>query len=228
MKFDILSLFPEYFAGPLDVSIVKRARENGLIDISLTNIRDFAEGKHKKVDDKPFGGGPGMVLMPEPVSKAIKSVRKENSYVVYLSPQGNVLTAAKCLELSRHEHVVLLCGHYEGVDDRVVQSHVDEEISIGDYVLTNGCIAAIVLLDAVIRFIPGVIGNEQGVLQDSFQNGIFEAPQYTKPDDFEGMRVPQVLKTGNHALIKKWREEEALKKTCRVRRDLVDDQRRNQ
>lgn len=228
MKFDILSLFPEYFTGPLDVSMVKRARESGRIEIGLINIRDFAEGKHKKVDDRPFGGGPGMVLMPEPVAKAIKSVKKEDSYVVYLSPQGNVLNAAKCAELATHKHLVLLCGHYEGVDERIIQGYVDEEISIGDYVLTSGCPAALVLLDAVIRFIPGVVGNELGVQEDSFQNGMFEGPQYTKPEDFEGVRVPEVLRTGNHALIKKWKEEEALKKTSRVRRDLIDEKRRKQ
>jgi len=218
---DILSLFPEYFRGPFDVSILMRAREKGLLEIRHVDIRDFAEGKHKKVDDRPFGGGPGMILCPKPVTAAIRSVKRPTSKVVYLSPQGTPLTAAKCQELAQAEHLVLLCGHYEGVDERVLQTEIDEEISIGDYVLTNGCVAAIVLVDAVSRFIPGVIGHSQAVAEDSFQEGIFDAPHYTRPEEFEGMRVPPVLQGGNHEEIRKWRKAEAIKKTARVRPDLV-------
>lgn len=222
MFIDILSLFPDYFDGPFDVSIIKRAREKGLITIEQTDIRDFAEGKHRKVDDRPFGGGPGMVLMPEPLTKAVRHVRRENSRVIYLSPQGKVLTAAIAQRLAKEAHLVLVCGHYEGIDERVIEREIDEEISIGDYVLTNGCAAAIVLVDAVARFIPDVLGHEEAAEQDSFQRGIFEGPQFTKPVDFEGIEVPAVLRQGDHAKIKKWREEEALKKTRRVRPDLLD------
>lgn len=220
-KVDILSLFPEYFRGPFDVSMVKRAREAGILDLSLIDIRDFAANKHRRVDDRPYGGGPGMVLCPEPVAAAIQSVKTPKAHVVYLSPQGSLLNAKKCKELAQHPHLVLLCGHYEGVDERVIEREVDEEISIGDYVLTNGCAAAIVLLDAVIRFIPGVIGHEDAVEEDSFQNGLFDAPHFTGPIEFEGMAVPPVLREGNHAKIRQWRLEQARKKTSRVRPELI-------
>ncbi len=219
-RFDLLSLFPEYFQGPFDVSIIKRARERGLVDIRLIDIRDFAEARHQKVDDRPFGGGPGMVLMPEPVVAAIRSCRTDKSRVIYLSPQGKPLTAARCAELAQEEHLILLCGHYEGVDERALQLEVDEEISIGDYVLSNGCAAAIVLVDAVCRFIPGVIGHPEAVEQDSFQQGIFDSPHYTRPEVFEGLDVPEVLRSGNHAAIAKWRREQAMNKTSRVRPEL--------
>ena len=221
MEIDILSLFPAYFRGPFDVSMLMRARESGLLEIRHVDIRDFAENKNRRVDDRPFGGGPGMVLCPGPVAKAIRSARKPGSRVVYLSPQGPLLNAAKCQELAKVDHLVLLCGLYEGVDERVLLSDVDEEISIGDYVLTNGCAAAIVVIDAVARFIPGVIGHPDAVWEDSFQEGIFDAPHYTRPEVFEGIEVPQVLREGNHAEIRKWRKSEAMKKTCRVRPDLV-------
>lgn len=221
MEIDILSLFPEYFRGPFDVSMLKRAQEAGHIEIRHTNIRDFAENKHSRVDDRPFGGGPGMVLSPGPVARAIRSVRRPNSRVIYLSPQGSLLKPAKCEEIAKLEHLVLLCGHYEGVDERVLQKEVDEEISIGDYVLTNGCAAAIVLIDAMARFIPGVIGHPDAVQEDSFQEGMFDSPHYTRPENFEGMEVPAVLLGGNHAEIRKWRKAEAERKTRRVRPDLL-------
>ncbi len=221
MRFDILSLFPEYFSGPFEVSILKRAQEKGLIDIHLTNIRDFAEGKHKKVDDRVFGGGSGMLLMPEPTCKAIRHVKTEKARVIYLSPQGKPLTAEVCQRLAAETHLVLLCGHYEGVDERVLEKEVDEEISIGDYVLTNGCVAAIVLVDAVSRFIPGVLGKEEAAEQDSFQHGVFDAPHYTRPVEFEGIAVPEVLRGGNHEEIKKWRDQMALRKTQKVRPELL-------
>jgi tRNA (guanine37-N1)-methyltransferase len=224
MEIDVLSLFPGYFRGPLDVSMMQRARDAGLLDIRLVDIREFAENKHNRVDDRPFGGGPGMVLCPGPVARAIRSSRKgTRSHVIYLSPQGAPLTAAKCEELASKEHLILLCGHYEGVDERVLESEIDEEISIGDYVLTNGCVAAIVLIDAVMRFIPGVIGHPDAAKEDSFQNGLFDAPHYTRPEIFEGKGVPQVLLEGNHAEIRKWRLRQALEKTSRVRPDLVSE-----
>ncbi len=221
MEIEILSLFPEYFRGPFDVSMLKRAREYGHLDIRHTDIREFAENKHARVDDRPFGGGPGMVLCPGPVARAIRSVRKPQSHVIYLSPQGPLLTAAKCQELAAREHLILLCGHYEGVDERVLEREIDEEISIGDYVLTNGCAAAIVLIDALARFIPGVIGHPDAVQEDSFQEGIFDSPHYTRPENFEGMEVPAVLLQGNHAEIRKWRKAQAINKTRRVRPDLL-------
>ncbi len=217
MRFDILSLFPEYFQGPFSVSMVKRAVEKGLLDIRLLDIRDFVTNKHRKVDDRPYGGGPGMVLMPEPVCEAIRSVKTEKSRVIYLTPQGSPLTAKKCQELSSLEHLILLCGHYEGVDERAVEKEVDEEISIGDYVLTNGCLPAIVLLDAVARFIPGFLGHEEAAAQDSFQEGLLEGPVYTRPPVFEGLEVPQVLRDGNHKEIEKWHKEQSLCKTEKVR-----------
>jgi tRNA (guanine37-N1)-methyltransferase len=228
MIVDILSLFPEYFRGPFDVSMLLRAREKGLLEIRHTDIRDFAENKHRRVDDRPFGGGPGMVLCPGPVAGAIRSVKKPGSHVVFLSPQGKTLTAAKCEELAAKDHLILLCGHYEGVDDRVLQKEVDEEISIGDYVLTNGCVAAIVLVDAVSRFIPGVIGHPDAVWEDSFQNGMLGAPDFTRPVLFEGMEVPEVLQGGNHAEIKQWRLKKALEKTARVRPELLSVQEKTQ
>ena len=220
MEIDILSLFPEYFKGPFDVSIIKRALERGLVDINLVNIRDFSKGKHKKVDDRPFGGGPGMVLMPGPLKRAIKSVRKKNSHVIYLSPQGEKLSSKKARELSSLKHLILLCGHYEGIDERIMKE-VDEEVSIGDFVLTNGCIAAIVLVDAVIRFIPKVLGDQESVEKDSYESGILDFPNYTKPYDFEGEKVPEVLMSGNHSKIDEYRNEMALKKTREKRPDLL-------
>jgi len=221
MDIDLLSLFPEYFRGPFDVSMVKRAKEAGLLKLQLIDIRDFAENKHRRVDDRPYGGGPGMVLAPEPVVKAILSVKRPTSHVIYLSPQGTPLTAKKCRELAQKEHLILLSGHYEGVDERALK-WVDEEISIGDYVLTNGCVASIVLVDAVMRFIPGVIGHPDAVEEDSFQQGLLDGPHFTGPVEFGGEVVPDVLREGNHAKIRQYRLEEAIKKTRRVRPDLME------
>jgi len=223
MKIDILSLFPEYFQGPFDESIIGRARKSGLLEINLIDIRDFADNRNQRVDDRPYGGGPGMVMMPHPVTHAIRSVRSPKARVIYLSPQGALLTAAKCRELASYEHLVLLCGHYEGVDERALQSDVDEEISIGDYVLTNGCLPAIVLVDAVGRFIPKVLGHALAADEDSFEGGIFDCPHYTRPEVFEGKSVPEVLLSGNHKKIEEWRRKQALEKTRRVRRDLIED-----
>lgn len=218
---DILSLFPSYFSGPFDESIFKQAKKKGLLQINLVDIRDFSEYRHRKVDDRPFGGGPGMLLMPEPVSSAIKSVKKPSSRVIYLTPQGATFTAAKAKELAKHEHLILLCGHYEGIDQRVLDKEVDEEISIGDFVLTNGCLPAIVVLDATLRWVPNVLGDALSAAEDSFENGLLDCPQFTRPDVFDGVAVPEVLQSGNHKKIAEWRKAAALEKTRRVRPDLL-------
>lgn len=192
------------------------------MEIRQVDIRSFADNRHNRVDDRPYGGGPGMVLMPEPVSKAIKSVTTEKAKVIYLSPQGRKLDAKLCRELAQEEHLILLSGHYEGIDERIIQKYVDMEISIGDYVLTNGCAAAVVLVDAMARFIPGVIGHEFAAEQDSFENGLLDCPHYTRPDEFEEMKVPEVLLSGDHQKIKDWRLKMALKKTQSVRPDLIE------
>jgi tRNA (guanine37-N1)-methyltransferase len=221
MQIDILSLFPDYFEGPFKVSILKRAIERGLIDIRQTNIRSFGEGRRSRVDDRVYGGGAGMLLMPGPVTQAIRSLEREDSHVVYLSPQGKLLDAATCQRLALMPHLILVCGHYEGLDERVIEKEIDEEISIGDYVLTNGCLASIVLIDATVRFIPGVLGHEEAAYHETFQQRIFEGPSYTRPEEFEGMRVPEVLRSGHHAEIEKWRVQKGQEKTERVRPDLL-------
>lgn len=223
MRFDILSLFPGYFEGPFSVSMIKRAREKKLIEIGLHDIRKFANGKHCQVDDRPYGGGPGMVLMAEPVVSAIRSVRNKTSRVIYLSPQGERLKARKCKSLAKEKHLILLCGHYEGIDQRAIDLEVDEEISIGDFVVTSGAPAAIILVDAVSRFIPGVIGHEAATKEDSFENGAFDAPVFTRPPCYEGLEVPIVLREGHHARIGAWRKEIAYQKTRRVRPDLIEE-----
>jgi len=214
MDIDVLSLFPEYFEGPFSCSMIKRAREKGFVNINLINIRSFANDRHQTVDDRPYGGGPGMVMKAEPVVKAIRSVKRKDSRVIYLSPQGRKLEARYCEEIAKkYKHIVLVCGHYEGIDERVIDLEVDEEISIGDYVLTNGAAAAVVLVDAVSRFVPNVIGHPDAVYQDSFhQEEGFDGPCYTRPEDFEGHLVPKVLLNGHHAEIEKWKKEKARKK----------------
>lgn len=221
MDIDILSLFPGYFNGPLSESMIKRAVEKGIVNIRLTDIRDFADNRYRKVDDRPYGGGPGMVMMAQPVTAAIRQVKGAQSRVIYLTPQGKKLTAARSRELAQESHLVFLCGHYEGIDQRVLDREIDEEISIGDYVLTNGCLAAIVVIDALIRFIPGVLGHALAAEEDSFENGRLDCPHYTRPEEFEGLPVPATLLSGNHQEIAKWRLEQALKKTKDIRPDLL-------
>ena len=219
MDIDILSLFPEYFDSPFACSMIKRAREKGLLNIRCIDIRDFADDKHQTVDDRPYGGGPGMVMKPEPTVKAIRSVKREGSRVIYLSPQGRVLKAALCEEYAKQfDHIVLLCGHYEGIDQRIIDLEVDEELSIGDYVLTSGAPAAMVFVDAVSRFIPGVIGHPEGPYKDSFHaEAVFEGPQYTRPFSFDGKEVPEVLLNGNHKEIEKWRNTQGMEKLMGLR-----------
>lgn len=222
MKIDILSLFPEYFRGPFDESIIGQARKKQLLEINLIDMRAFSDNKHRRVDDRPYGGGPGMVLMARPVADAIRSVRAEGSHVVYLTPQGRPLTAEIGRRLAQHKHLILLCGHYEGIDERVLQTDVDEEISIGDYVLTDGCLAAMVLTNVVVRYVPGVLGHELAAAEDSFEHGLLDCPHYTRPEVFEGHEVPEVLLSGNHQKIAEWRHEKALEKTRRVRPDILE------
>lgn len=221
MHIEVLSLFPSYIEGPLQESILKRAIQNNLLRVSNVDIRTFSSRKDFRVDDRPFGGGPGMVMMAEPVVSAIRSCRTPESRVVYLSPQGERLTPALAKELSRIPHLILVCGHYEGIDQRALDSDVDQEISIGDYVLTNGCLAALVLIDVVARFIPGVLGHEDAASEDSFEQGIFDHPHYTQPRVFEGNEVPSVLLSGDHESIARWRKTQALIHTKEMRPDLV-------
>ena len=220
MKFDVLTLFPEMFE-PLNSSIIGRAIEKNLIQINLINIRDFSKDKHKKVDDTPYGGGAGMVMMPDVVYDAYKSVEDKNAKVIYMSPQGKKLTQKKVEELAKQEHLIILCGHYEGIDQRVIDKIVDEEISIGDYVLTGGELPAMVLIDSVSRYNSGVIAEESRE-EESFANGLLEYPQYTRPEVFEGVKVPEVLLSGHHANIEKWRKEKTLEITAKKRPDLLN------
>ena len=221
MKFDVLTLFPEMF-DCLQESIIGRAMEKELIQINLINIRDFSKDKHKKVDDTPYGGGAGMVIRPDVVYDAYKSIQDKKAKVIYLSPQGKVLNQDKVKELSTEEHLILLCGHYEGIDQRVLDEIVDEEISIGDYVLTGGELPAMVLIDAVSRYVTGVL-NEDSTKEESFSNKLLEYPQYTRPEEFRGKRVPEVLISGHHKNIKEWREEKSLEVTKKKRPDLLKE-----
>ena len=219
MKFDVLTLFPEMF-NCLNESILGRAIEKDLININLINIRDFSKDKHKKVDDTPYGGGAGMVIKPDVVYDAYQSVKDENAKVIYMSPQGKVLNQEKVKSLSKEQHLILLCGHYEGIDQRVIDEIVDEEISIGDYVLTGGEIPAMVLIDSVSRYIEGVISSES-TNEESFSNNLLEYPQYTRPEVFENEKVPEILLTGHHENIEKWRRKKAIEITYKKRPDLL-------
>ncbi|MBE7052775.1 MAG: tRNA (guanosine(37)-N1)-methyltransferase TrmD [Ruminococcaceae bacterium] len=224
MKFDVLTLFPKMFDDVLSESILGRAKEKGIIEYNAINIRDFANNKHNRVDDYPYGGGRGMVMQAPPIYDAYKSITKDLNYkphVIYMSPKGSVLSQKKAIELSKMEHIVILCGHYEGIDQRVLDKIVDEEISIGDYVLTGGELPAMVLIDTVSRMIDGVLSNEESFTDESHFNGLLEYPQYTRPPEFEGEKVPDVLLSGNHALIKKWREEKSIEITKKNRPDML-------
>lgn len=222
MHIDILTLFPEMFDGPLGTSMIGRARDNGLIDIECTDIRDYTLDRHNKTDEYPFGGGPGMVMMAEPVFRCLRAVNAENKKIVYMSPKGKVLCREKIEELSHEEDLVILCGHYEGIDQRILDGWDIEEISIGDYILTGGEPAAIVLIDSVARMIPGVLGDSAGIMEESVYSGLLEYPQYTKPREFEGMKVPEVLLSGDHEKIRLWNFEQALILTKERRPDMFE------
>jgi tRNA (guanine37-N1)-methyltransferase len=223
MRIDIVTIFPEIARGPLSASIMGRAVGAGHVHIDFHDLRDYTTDKHRQVDDIPYGGGPGMVMKPEPFFAAVADLRTEHSRVIFLTPQGAPFRQAKAAELSRCEHLIFLCGHYEGVDHRVIEALVDEEISIGDYVLTNGTLAAAVVVDAIVRLIPGVLGDERSSEEESFSGDgkRLESPQYTRPAEFSGMAVPPVLLSGNHGVIAKWREEKGLERTVANRPDLL-------
>jgi tRNA (guanine37-N1)-methyltransferase len=245
MRIDIITLFPEICRMPLSESMMKRAQKNGALELRIHNLRDWTTDKHHVVDDAPFGGGQGMVMKAEPIFAAVEelrtqskkilntghrtsnaeqsTIRNRKSKVLLMSPAGRRFDQELARELSAESHLIIVCGHYEGVDHRVVEHLIDEEISIGDYVLTNGAIAAVVLVDAVVRLIPGVLGDEQSALDDSFREGVLEAPQYTRPAEFRGWRVPEILLGGNHGEIAKWRKEQSKKRTRENRPDLLGE-----
>jgi len=234
MRIDILTIFPRMFAPILNESIIKRAQKKGKVNINVFNLRDFSPDKHHKVDDRPFGGGPGMVMRPEPIFNAVEAIaqsakrkthsakRKAHSVkIILLSPQGQRLGQKLVKELAKNKHLILICGHYEGIDERVRRNLVDEEISIGDYVLTGGELPAMILIDCVIRLIPGVLGEKKSLHFESFEGNLLEYPQYTRPADYKGMRVPAVLLSGNHKKIEEWRKKQAIKITKQRRPDLL-------
>jgi tRNA (guanine37-N1)-methyltransferase len=223
MKIDVLTLFPAMFAGPLDESIVKRARDAGLLDLKIHNLRDWTHDRHKTVDDRPFGGGPGMLLKPEPLFEAIESLRREKTRVILLSPAGRQFNQAIARELAQAEDLLLVTGHYEGFDERVREGLADDELSIGDYVLTNGALPSMVVIDAVTRLLPGALGDDESSHDESFSHGLLEYPQYTRPAEFRGMKVPDVLVSGHHAEIEKWRREQAKLRTRERRPDLMQE-----
>lgn len=221
MRIDILTLFPEMFRATLGESIIGRAREKGILDIHLVNIRDYAENKHKQVDDYPYGGGAGMVMQPQPIFSALEAMEAQGCKIIYMSPKGKTFHQGMAVELAKEERLIFLCGHYEGVDQRVIDYWVTDEISIGDYVLTGGELPAMVVIDAVARMLPGVLGQAESFIDESFYSGLLEYPQYTRPSEFRGLKVPDVLLSGNHKLIEQWRKEEALKITMKNRPDLI-------
>jgi len=222
MKIDVLTLFPGMFAGPLDESIVKRARNAGLLELGIHNLRDWTHDRHKTVDDRPFGGGPGMLLKPEPIFEAVGQLAGAQTKVVLLCPQGRRFTQAIAREMSQAQHLLLVCGSYEGFDERIREALADDELSIGDFVLTNGALPAMVVVDAVTRLLPGVLGDDESSADESFSQGLLEYPHYTRPAEFRGMKVPEVLLSGNHAEIERWRKEQARLRTAARRPDLGD------
>jgi len=221
MKIDVLTLFPAMFAGPLDESIIMRARKSGLLDLKIHQLRDWTHDKHKTVDDHPFGGGPGMLLKPQPIFEAVESLKREGTKVILLSPSGRKFDQKIAQELAQEKDLLFVTGHYEGFDERIRESLADDELSIGDYVLTNGALPAMVVIDAVARLLPGVLGDDASSSDESFSHGLLEYPQYTRPAEFRGMKVPEVLLNGNHAEIEKWRREQAKARTKESRPDLL-------
>ena len=223
LEFDILTLFPEMVEGFLTSSMLGRGQQAGLMRAQAHQLRDWAEGKHQKTDELPYGGGAGMVMKPEPIFAAVEALRRPESKVIYLAPDGEPLTSQLARELVEEQHLILLSGHYEGVDQRVRDHLVDREVSIGDYVLTNGTLAAAVLIDSVSRFIPGFLGDEKSLTEESFMTTLLGFPQYTRPPEYCGLRVPEVLLSGNHAAIAKWRREQQIEKTQQLRPDILDN-----
>ncbi|TET10124.1 tRNA (guanosine(37)-N1)-methyltransferase TrmD [Candidatus Aerophobetes bacterium] len=231
MRVDIITLFPSMFKNPFDESMIKRAKEKGILKIKLHDLRQFTHDKHRTVDDAPYGGGAGMVMKPRPLFEAVEKIKEEidsSSRVILLSPQGRPLNQEKVKELAKERVLIFICGHYEGVDERVREHLVDEEISLGDYVLTGGELAAMVVVDAVARMLPGVLGSEDSAREDSFYKGLLDYPQYTRPSDFRGWKVPSVLLSGNHQKVKEWRRKKMLEATLRKRPDLLETLKLNQ
>ena len=220
LQIDILTIFPRMLDGVLGESMLKRAQEAGLVQIRCVNLRDYATGVHLSTDDRPYGGGPGMVMKPEPVFKAVEALRRPGTQVLLMTPQGAPFKQAMAMELSKESHLLIICGHYEGVDERIREALVDREISIGDYVLTNGVIAAAIVTDAIVRLLPGALGGEGAAEDESFTTGLLEYPQYTRPQVFQGMAVPEILSSGNHAEIAKWRFAQSMERTRSRRPDL--------
>lgn len=226
MQIDILTLFPEMLKGALESSILKRAKDQGIFDYNLIDFRTFSANKHHKVDDYPYGGGAGMVLTPQPIFDAVDNVKSAGTAaprVILLCPQGEQYTQSKAEELSKEEHLIMICGHYEGYDERIRETLVTDEISIGDYVLTSGEIGALAITDSVVRLLPNALGNDASSKEDSFSTGLLEHPHYTRPAEFKGMKVPEVLMSGNHELIASWRRKESLKRTALRRPELLED-----
>ncbi|MGA1236194.1 MAG: tRNA (guanosine(37)-N1)-methyltransferase TrmD [Limisphaerales bacterium] len=221
MKIDVLTLFPAMFAGPLDDSIIRRARENGLVKLAVHDLRAFAKNRHRMVDDRPFGGGPGMLLKPEPIFEAVEQLSGEDTKVILLTPSGTTFNQPIARRLSECKHLLLICGSYEGFDERIREALVHDEISLGDFVLTNGALPALVIVDAVCRLLPGVLGDAESAVDESFSEARLEYPQYTRPADFRGMKVPDVLLSGNHEAIARWRVEQARQRTAAKRPDLA-------
>lgn len=228
MRIDVVTLFPEFFTSPLQQSMLRRAQELGAVSFRVINVRDYARDRHKVCDDRPFGGGPGMVLKIEPLVAAIRELRREDPevWVILLSPQGRLFDQEKARDLAGRPHAALLCGHYEGVDDRL-RFYIDEELSMGDYIVTGGEIPALAVADAVTRLLPGVLGGEGAADEESFQTGLLEYPHYTRPRVFEGHEAPEILLSGDHAAVARWRRQEALKRTARLRPDLLDQAKLN-
>ena len=222
MKIDVLTLFPGMFPGPLDESIIKRACESGRLRLGIHDLRDYTHDRHRTVDDRPFGGGPGMLMKPEPLFEAVEALRGEKTRVILTSPAGRPFRQQIARELAAEEHLLLVCGSYEGFDERVRQGLADDELSIGDYVLTNGALPAMVIIDSVTRLLPGVLGDDESSQDESFSGGLLEYPQYTRPAEFRGMTVPEVLLSGDHAAIEKWRREQAEVQTRQRRPDLLE------
>lgn len=222
MKIDVLTLFPGMFAGPLDESIVQRARENGILQLGIHNLRVYTHDQRQTVDDRPFGGGPGMLLKPEPLFEALEALTDVSSHVIFMTPSGRRFTQAIARELVSQEHLVLVCGSYEGFDQRVLDVWADDELSIGDYVLTNGALPAMVIVDVVTRLLPGALGKDESSEEESFSSNRLEYPQYTRPATFRGMEVPEILLSGHHARIAQWRAEQSKLKTAAVRPDLLE------
>lgn len=223
MKIDVLTLFPQMLDGFLSESMMGRAQANEVVEVNIHNLRDWAKGKHKQVDDRPFGGGAGMVVMPEPIFDAIEELQTPKTHRIYLAPDGDRLTPELAQTLAKKEHLILLSGHYEGIDERARENVIDQEISIGDYVLTNGTLAAAVVIDCLCRFLPGFLGEEKSLTSESFQGSLLDFPQFTRPSVFREMPIPEVLLSGNHAEIEKWRQQEREERTRKRRPDLLED-----